>query len=669
MKTFCTFLILLVLLLAPTMSVAVFAEETPRTSAVDAQGSLQWSPHRISRRPVTEDVQKENISQQAQEPLPAVTVARREPATLLSEENIVSPAILSAPRVEFAPRADRVIPTETLPEAPLWYPSGSSTNVSRQPASENRSSFTPPVASGSFPSDAEINKAIEQTQRRAKVSQTRQIAVEVPAPPANYSPSAMRIPGGVRAASELVAAPSLFSFPSTLMRTPQGEHGRQIYKPTGSAVRTSGRSVSEAPRYSSQPTRLALAPNTPNAPRARVAVALDGTSSVMSQPVSQPEAAEVNTAPAIKSPTRQPSSTEFSSPALGSPSGEIMPYEQRYLENEFEGMSSDGTSLEPNMGMHSGSIEQGMLMGAYPCEEMDCEDECGFLPGCEHTGTILSWMRRFGQPYYGWRWYRDFTASAGIASFQNGADLGFHGNYGTNEYANWSMPFWNAFGVGWQLGVRGVQTNFQPTSGHIQQNSRNQTFASTGFFTRAFEGRGLQGGASYDFLTDSLYGNVDIAQIRAEISYVWDYNEIGFWSASSLGTTTGFLRQTGGTSTVNSKTTDLYSIFYRLHFDDANEIKIWAGASSYRDGYIGSLIRSPLSKSLALEGTFAYLIPSTAQTHTFSNGTSISHFPSAWNVAVNLVFYPACRSRRSLASPYRPLFDVADNGTMIRADF
>ena len=39
---------------------------------------------------------------------------------------------------------------------------------------------------------------------------------------------------------------------------------------------------------------------------------------------------------------------------------------------------------------------------------------------------------------------------------------------------------------------------------------------------------------------------------------------------------------------------------------------------------------------------------------------------SAWNVSVNLVYYPAGRSRRSLASPYRPLFDVADNGNMIR---
>jgi hypothetical protein len=33
---------------------------------------------------------------------------------------------------------------------------------------------------------------------------------------------------------------------------------------------------------------------------------------------------------------------------------------------------------------------------------------------------------------------------------------------------------------------------------------------------------------------------------------------------------------------------------------------------------------------------------------------------------VNVVYYPAGRSRRSLASPYRPLFEVADNGSLIR---
>ena len=63
-----------------------------------------------------------------------------------------------------------------------------------------------------------------------------------------------------------------------------------------------------------------------------------------------------------------------------------------------------------------------------------------------------------------------------------------------------------------------------------------------------------------------------------------------------------------------------------------------------------------------------YLIPGRNQTINFDGqGAASTYPPSAWNVSVNVVWYPAARSRRSLASPYRPLFEVADNGSMIRS--
>ena len=74
-----------------------------------------------------------------------------------------------------------------------------------------------------------------------------------------------------------------------------------------------------------------------------------------------------------------------------------------------------------------------------------------------------------------------------------------------------------------------------------------------------------------------------------------------------------------------------------------------------------------MTRSLALEGTFAYLCGS-AQTKQIPDSSPITttFTPMAWNLGINLVYYPRGRSRRSLASPYRPLFDVADNGTMIQ---
>ena len=95
-------------------------------------------------------------------------------------------------------------------------------------------------------------------------------------------------------------------------------------------------------------------------------------------------------------------------------------------------------------------------------------------------------------------------------------------------------------------------------------------------------------------------------------------------------------------------------------------MKIWGGASGQGDYLTGMLVRAPMSRSLALEGTFTYLIPSSSNTVQLpDNRGSLTYAEQAWNVSTNLVWYPACRSRRSLASPYRPLFDVADNGSMI----
>ena len=302
----------------------------------------------------------------------------------------------------------------------------------------------------------------------------------------------------------------------------------------------------------------------------------------------------------------------------------------------------------------------------YACEE-NCEPAL-----CCFDGRICRWLHQFGRPYYGWKWYRDFTASVGVTAFENEADLGIKGNFGTNEYLNFGMPLWNAFGLGWQVGVRGTQTGFgSRTLGTEVIDSRNQQFVTTGLFTRAFEGRGLQGGAAFDYLNNTGFvGTTDVKQMRAEVSYVWGYHEWGFWGAFNAGKGLGIVDQTTQQPFENN-TVHTYNAFYRVQFGDANEWKVWGGATHEGQGYVGSLLRAPMTRSLALEGTFAYLMPGSAQTKVLLNPTAGSPItttftPMAWNLGINLVYYPRGRSRRSLASPYRPLFDVADNGTMIQ---
>ena len=145
---------------------------------------------------------------------------------------------------------------------------------------------------------------------------------------------------------------------------------------------------------------------------------------------------------------------------------------------------------------------------------------------------------------------------------------------------------------------------------------------------------------------------------------------MGFWGAFNAGKGLGIVDPTTQQPFENN-TVHTYNAFYRVQFGDANEWKVWGGATHEGQGYVGSLLRAPMTRSLALEGTFAYLMPGSAQTKVLLNPTAGSPItttftPMAWNLGINLVYYPRGRSRRSLASPYRPLFDVADNGTMIQ---
>jgi hypothetical protein len=482
-----------------------------------------------------------------------------------------------------------------------------------------------------------------------------------------------RIPGAVSKAFDPSNPDGLLNL--NVMRTPQGEVLRPTLAPEGRQVvameRAAGRQPGVpqqsadrlggglAPRYT--PPRTAARPE-------RYAMNADGIPSVMTRAPAAAPAEKLTAEPAPETITTPAPAADAAGAPDASSVVDSMPLEMgEAVPGDY---GTDGAEM---------AGEGGLLMGEYPTEmhvesfyddPYECEDEDYLM--CHHSGRFCNWLRQFGKPYYGWKWYRDFTASAGVTSFTNSTDLGINGNYGTNEYLNWSAPFWNAFGIGWQVGWRGTQTNFQPATltvgtTTLEKNARTQNFVTTGFFTRAFEGRGLQGGAVYDYLSDNWFDNVDVAQIRAEVSYVWGYHELGFWSATNIGDQIGLFgpvnRTTGQASTLSQ-----YCGFYRLQFGDANEWKVWGGATQNADGVVGSLIRAPLSRPLAIEGTFTYIIPGRSQSIDIARNGTLQHFsPAAWNLGINLVWYPAGRSRRGLASPYRPLFEVADNGSMIRS--
>lgn len=604
------------------------------------QAPLKWTPHRSATA-----VRQDEEAAAAPSPAPSQT-QQAAPQPVQQPAAPAAPGVLAAPRS--AARLDATSgPAVILPEG------------------------VPPVAARpdrvAASRDGYAPMRARQTQRPGDVA----------------SPN--RLPGAMQRAFDPSNPDGILGL--NIMRSPQGEVGRPVLAPEGRQVvamdreagrRAAGRAEVERYRGGPAPRYTGVAASQPRRPD-RYAMNADDLPSVVrktpTEPtVAQPGAGTADAATPAVERIPSPPATADAGPGLELPRDAIPGMEgETIIESApFDGMPLDGG--DPGMG-----VDDGMLLGEYPSQlhvesfyddPYECEDDC--LPFCMHDGKICAFLRRFGKPYYGWRWYRDFTASAGVTAFTNSTDLGINGNFGTNEYLNWAMPFWNAFGVGWQVGWRGTQTNFQSATIDtgdrlLQKNARTQNFITTGFFTRAFEGRGLQGGAVYDYLSDNWLDNVDVSQIRAEISYVWGYHEAGFWSATNLGDQVGLFgpitRQNGVASTL-----DLYCGFYRLQFGDANEWKVWGGGTGNGDGIVGSMMRAPMGRSLALEGTFTYLIPGKAKAFDIDGKGNYSIYsPAAWNLGVNLVYYPAGRSRRSLASPYRPLFEVADNGSLIRS--
>ena len=665
---------------------ATFPGSTPlraddvAAAAADGQAPLRWTPHRSAATPgPLPSTGKAASEQPREEPKPTVPATLTPVPAPLPAPPLAQP---SAPGADRLPAGNRRAPPRTLAgaaEAPAPWPSANRTPGNSRGTVRQGTAPRGPVAGERSLFGLNVFRAPQGDQGRPLFG-AEPVPQREGVRPAAAAGDALRFTprpvgaGGQRLASVPEANPSILS------RLP------------GSSMNTSSMPRPRVParRVANQPTPAGELPPPPGG--ADTAPSALAPSAATPSRVGRPTPAD-DYRGGEGYPDGMPID-EGGGLTFGGPEGDIG-------FGGIPGEIGDGEILGPGMGGFGGDFpEDGMIYSedGMPIEGMEgpwvgdvqlhipsfyddpyaCEDgepcaDC--FPLWDPEGRICAFFRRFGRPYYGWRWYRDFTASAGVTSFQNSTDLGLHGNFGFNEYANWAMPFWNAFGVGWQVGVRGVQADFQPTqltaaNGTVLLNnqSRNQTFLTTGFFTRAFEGRGLQGGAVYDYLQDNWYDTADVSQVRGELSYVWGYSEFGFWGAFNSMNTKGIYASGAAPNSANHGTLDLYTGFYRLQFGDANELKIWGGGTGQGDGLVGTLVRAPMSRSLALEGTFTYLIPRSSNKVTLpSTGTTVTFSEQAWNMSANIVWYPACRARRSLSSPYRPLFDVADNGSMIRS--
>jgi hypothetical protein len=252
----------------------------------------------------------------------------------------------------------------------------------------------------------------------------------------------------------------------------------------------------------------------------------------------------------------------------------------------------------------------------------------------------------------GWWWGENLSVFVGVENFRSTVNVDGISNFGFHEGFNWSVPVSRTVGWAFQFGANFTQTDFGSTPSSEFDETRMQTFITAGLFHRPACQSGLQYGLALDWLHDEYFDEFDVAQLRGEISWMFDaQNDYGFWFAAGVNDDTvhgQFL------SPAEFEVIDQYAFFHRRRFCRGGDARFWAGFASVDAALLGADFSVPVANSWGLEGGFNYV---------FSGNRNQTLADESWNVGVNLVYYIGANGFCQSAS--RPLFDVADNGSLI----
>lgn len=248
----------------------------------------------------------------------------------------------------------------------------------------------------------------------------------------------------------------------------------------------------------------------------------------------------------------------------------------------------------------------------------------------------------------------------GAEGFTGVANRGETGSFGFHEGVNVGgpFPFLPVLDLSMQFGVMGTQSTNSGAS--FTPYARDQLFTTLGIFHRV--DWGFQGGVVVDYMHDEWYYNLDIYQVRGELSWVNpNGHEVGAWF-----TTADNLQITQSQIVVDNRVvdfeqrwevTDVYAFFYRRRFCETNATaRIYGGFTENGDGIVGADAMAPLSDAFALSGAFTYLIPNSDDSNQIP-----SYQRESWNVQFSLVWFPGAGARKW--TYHRPLMNVANNGT------
>ncbi len=275
------------------------------------------------------------------------------------------------------------------------------------------------------------------------------------------------------------------------------------------------------------------------------------------------------------------------------------------------------------------------------CGEVGC-GSCVALPGPDYFCFPVC-LPRF-KDLSVWGGVQGFRGPRDFANGRSDSNFGFH--QGINVSGRAPLVGLLFPQLSYQLGYQGVQSRLHGTA--TSTDDRSQQFVTAGFFRRV--NTGLQFGAVWDLMRDDLDNDVDLHQMRYELSIKSPQGrEIGFWGTNS--TNDGL---SGGTL---YEAVDQYALFIRWAFGNGYESRLWGGATGDGEGIFGGDFYAPLSNRWSVVSGFNYLITDEAD-----GLAGVSE--ESWNIGISMVWHLGKTAKKGCRSPYRPLFGVADNGWM-----
>jgi hypothetical protein len=211
--------------------------------------------------------------------------------------------------------------------------------------------------------------------------------------------------------------------------------------------------------------------------------------------------------------------------------------------------------------------------------------------------------------------------------------------------------------LGAQLGMRFTQTQLDGSA--AGPDHRNQLFLTTGLFRRV--DYGIQGGLVVDYSRNDWFYKADFLQLRGELSYLFSpCHDFGFRFTDSQQTRNVTATISGITDPVPLalSTLNTYRFFYRHRFGECatGQAEFDVGWTKKSGTVLGANVETPLHLQLGLRCDATYVIPAGSVADPFTQ--------EGWNIALAVVWTPG-RPFGTGRDYYRPLFDVADNGSML----